>query len=72
MTSYSPLCLRGNNSQEYEKSSRGRDIPGALWVGSERLGGSPDPRQNILQGFGFRILGRRPAYCGKAERALPG
>ena len=44
---------------------RAQGIP-ELWVGSERLGESPDRRQNILQRFGFRTLWRCLAYCGKA------
>ena len=37
-----------------------------LWVGSERLGESPDRLKNILQRFGFRTLWRCLAYCGNA------
>ena len=51
---YAPLWLRGNNSQEWKKP-RGQVYPRSFMVRSERLGGSPDRRQNISERPWFPI-----------------
>ena len=61
-TSYSQLCLRGNDNM---KGSSGRRVSRSFGSGPNGLG-KPRRRQNILQRFGFRTLWRCLAYCGKA------